>query len=85
VDLEPLNYAGLKTPDLNRRHRERVTIGLLIALLAFLIYVVIRPYEPPRGREEAWRFAAAADVATLSGQLNSFAVDTGRYPTAAEG
>jgi len=66
-----------------RRGFTLIELLLVMAIIAILAAVVVPKYA---GRTEQARQAkATADIATLSGLLDTFETDNGRYPTSEEG
>lgn len=64
----------------------RVPWYVSVPLVAAMLALVLWNGGVLRGRSEAAKTAAAnADVATLSGMIEAFRADAGRYPSTAEG
>lgn len=71
---------------MNRHQRRAFT--LIELLVVILILAILAALIVPRviGRtSDAKRAKAATDIATLSGLLNTFRLDTDRFPTSEEG
>jgi len=66
-----------------RRAFTLIELLLVLVILAILAAVVV-PKLTGRS-EDAKKAAAKADIATIDGQLETFEIDAGRYPTNDEG
>lgn len=70
---------------MKRKLRAFTLIELLVVILILgVLAALIVPRVVGRG-DEAKRAKAASDISTLSGLLQQFYIDTGRFPTTEEG
>ena len=60
----------------------RLWLAMAIGAVAFFLFIVSRPY---RGSGDDPSPFAKTDIANLGTVLDAFEVDSGRYPTNAEG
>lgn len=73
---------------IKHRHGKRRGFTLIELLVVILILAILAALIVPRvvGRtSDAKRAKAASDIATLSGALETFRLDCGRFPTTEEG
>lgn len=69
----------------NRRLRGFTLIELLVVILILAILAALIVPRVVGRTDDAKRAKAATDISTLSGLLQQFRLDTGRYPTTEEG
>src|SRR5690242_8101525 len=80
---QPLGYFG-PGPDGRRRGRSRWLLpGAVAGFAGFCLLAAVVPVHV--GRQDVRAQVAGTDLALLSATVEAFEIDTGRYPTAAEG